>query len=183
MKIVAFAASSSSKSINKQLVQYAASQIKGAEVDLLDLNDYELPLFSEDKEQELGQPQLAHDFLAKLATADLIMISFAEHNGSYSAAYKNLFDWCSRIKKPFQHKPMMMLATSPGKGGGRNVLKQAVESASHFDGEVKGSFSLPSFNDNFDVEQGCIINLERNAALLDQLRQFNLREYQAKKAQ
>ena len=157
MKIIAFAASSSRRSINKQLVNYAASQVDGAEVELLDLNDYELPLFSEDREQELGQPQLAHDFLAKIANCDVLMISFAEHNGSYSAAYKNLFDWCSRIKKPYQNKPMIMLSTSPGARGGATVLHQAVTSAAHFDGEVKGSFSLPSFNDNFDVERACII--------------------------
>lgn len=66
MKIIAFAASSSRNSINKQLVTYAASLYAGAEVEVLDLNQYELPLFSVDKEQELGKPQLAQDFLLKL---------------------------------------------------------------------------------------------------------------------
>ena len=65
MKVVAFAASSSQQSINKQLVSYAAGLIAEADVELLDINDYELPLYSEDKEKEIGQPQLAHDFLAK----------------------------------------------------------------------------------------------------------------------
>ena len=86
------------------------------------------------------------------------MISFAEHNGSYSAAYKNLFDWCSRIRKPFQKKAMFLLATSPGARGASSVLEMAVKSAPFFEGEVKGHFSLPSFNNNFDVEQGCIVN-------------------------
>lgn len=158
MKIIAFAASSSRKSINKQLVSYASSLMKAEDVEILDLNDYELPLFSEDKEQELGQPQLAKDFLAKIASCDLLMISFAEHNGSYSAAYKNLFDWCSRIKKPFQNKAMMLLGTSPGARGAMTVLTQAIQSAPHFDGDVKSSFSLPSFYDNFDMENGCISN-------------------------
>lgn len=54
MNVIAFAASSSKKSINKQLVTYAASLLETARVEVLDLNDFELPLFSVDKEQELG---------------------------------------------------------------------------------------------------------------------------------
>jgi chromate reductase, NAD(P)H dehydrogenase (quinone) len=167
MKLIAFAASSSRSSINKKLVTYAASLLEGAEVELLDLNDYELPLFSVDKEQELGQPQLAQDFLAKLASADALMISFAEHNSCYSAAYKNLFDWCSRInKKPFMGKPMVLLSTSPGARGGATVLGLALSSAPRFDGDVKASLSIPSFGDNFDPQQGKLINADLNAQLL-----------------
>jgi chromate reductase, NAD(P)H dehydrogenase (quinone) len=154
MKIVAFAASSSSQSINKQLVGFAASLVLDAEVELLDLNDYELPLFSQDKEQLLGQPQLAKDFLQKLASADAILVSFAEHNGSYSAAYKNLFDWCSRIDgKVFQNKPCVFLSTSPGARGGASVLAQAVNSAPYFGAELKGSLSVPSFSAAFDTKE------------------------------
>ena len=65
MKLLAFAASSSSKSINKQLVTYAASLVEDADVEVLDLNDYELPLFSEDREKELGHPDLAKAFLGE----------------------------------------------------------------------------------------------------------------------
>ena len=66
MKVIAFAASSSARSINKQLVTYAAGLLQGVEVEILDLNDYELPLFSVDREaQWLDQPQLAKDFYIK----------------------------------------------------------------------------------------------------------------------
>ena len=167
MKIIAFAASSSKKSINKQLVTYAASLLEGAQVEVLDLNDYELPLFSVDKEQELGQPQLAQDFFAKIGASDALIISFAEHNGSYSAAYKNLFDWCSRInQKIFQNKPLVLLSTSPGAGGAANVLAAAVDSAPHFNGELKASLSVPSFYQNFDVEKGYLTNKELQAQLI-----------------
>jgi len=169
VKIIAFAASSSQNSINKKLVSYAASLIEDAEVEVLDLNDYELPLFSEDREKVLGQPQLAHDFLAKIASADNVIISFAEHNGTYSAAYKNLFDWCSRIKKVFQNKTMVLLSTSPGSKGGASVLEQAVTSAPYFDGEVLGSLSVPSFYEHFDVEQGFLVDSSLKAQLLAEL--------------
>ena len=154
MHILAFAASSSKKSINKQLVTYAASLLDNHQVDIIDLNDFELPLFSEDKEQELGQPEQALAFLKKIKASDALLISFAEHNGSYSAAYKNLFDWVSRIDhKVYQNKPMVLLSTSPGARGGTTVLNLAKESASRFSGQVVASLSVPSFYDNFDQDK------------------------------
>ncbi len=169
MKVLAFAASSSKKSINKQLVSYAGSLLAEAnlQVEILDLNDYELPLFSEDREAELGQPQLAKDFLTKIGESDAVIISFAEHNGSYTVAYKNTFDWASRINpKVFQDKPMVFLATSPGPGGASSVLATATSSAPFFDGEVIASLSLPDFYENFDSEQGRITNDEINRQLI-----------------
>jgi len=166
MKVIAFAASSSKQSINKQLAAYAASLVENAQVEVLDLNDYELPLFSVDKEQELGKPVLAQEFFSKIAASDAVIISFAEHNGSYTAAYKNIFDWCSRInQKIFQGKPIVLLATSPGPGGAASVLAAAVNSAPFFGGERRGHLSVPSFHQNFDVEQGCIKNPEIQAQL------------------
>jgi len=161
MKVLAFAASSSKSSINKKLVTYSANLLEDIDIEILDLNDYELPLFSEDKEKEIGQPKLALEFLSKIGDSDAVIISFAEHNGSYSVAYKNIFDWCSRINpKVFQNKPMVMLSTSPGGRGASTVLSQAIKSAPHFDGEVISSYSVPSFYENFDIEKGYIINQE-----------------------
>lgn len=173
MKIIAFAASSSRNSINKKLANYAANQITNAQVELLDLNDYELPIFNEDREKELGQPELAHAFFNKIGEADALVISFAEHNGSYTAAYKNIFDWASRIdQKVFQNKPMILLASSPGPGGAANVLAAAEGSAPYFAGQVKGSLSIPSFYDNFDMENNVLSNSELNDHLLSLLSQL-----------
>ena len=154
-KIIAFAGSSSKTSINKQLVTYAANQFENASVEVLDLNDYEMPIYSVDKEKEHGIHKLATDFYAKIGSADLIVISFAEHNGNFSTAFKNVLDWTSRINaKTFQEKEMLLLATSPGARGGSSVLDIATKRFPFQGGIVKGSFSLPSFNDNFDAEKG-----------------------------
>jgi chromate reductase, NAD(P)H dehydrogenase (quinone) len=170
MNLVAFAASSSTKSINKKLVSYAANLLNDASVEVLDLNDYELPLFSEDKEAEIGKPDLAKLFLEKLGNSDALIISFAEHNGSYTAAFKNLFDWCSRINpKVYQNKPVVLLSTSPGARGAATILSTAINSMSHFAGEVKGSFSLPSFYDNFDVETNEIRDEELASKLKEEV--------------
>jgi chromate reductase, NAD(P)H dehydrogenase (quinone) len=154
MKLIAFAASSSSKSINKILATYVAGLVDGAEVEILDLRDYELPLFSIDREEELGQPVIAKKFLEKIASADRLIISFAEHNGNYSAAYKNLFDWCTRIDaKVYQDKPTLLLATSPGGRGAASVLGIAENALPRFGCEIRASLSVPSFNENFDTDQ------------------------------
>lgn len=166
-KIIAFGASSSKTSINKQLAIFTANQFQHAFVEILDLNNYEMSVYSVDKEKENGIPQQAQDFYAKLGTADLIIISFAEHNGAYSAAFKNIFDWMSRINgKTFQEKPMLLLATSPGVRGGSTVLETAKGRFPLQGAVVKGSFSLPSFNDNFDLENG-ITNQDLKNQLLE----------------
>ncbi|WP_278381868.1 NADPH-dependent FMN reductase [Pseudoalteromonas distincta] len=168
MKVIAFAATNHSKSINKQLVEYAASLLTKVDVEIIDLNDYELPLYGQDKEEELGHPKLAKAFLEKIANSDGIIISFAEHNGSYTVAYKNIFDWCSRIEpKVYQKKPMVLLATSPGSMGASSVLATAVQSAPYFDGVVKASLSIPSFFDNFDSEKQKLKHQELDEKLRD----------------
>ena len=161
MKILAFAASTSSQSINRRLVEYAAGLIEGADIEYVDLNDYEMPIYSSDREGAGGIPEFAQQFYEKIGAADGLLISFAEHNGNYTAAYKNLFDWVSRIdQKVFQSKPSVLLATSPGKGGAVTVLKMAEASAPHFGMEVKAAVSVPSFYDTFDSESGQMRNEE-----------------------
>ena len=135
--------------------------MEDASVELLDLNDFDIPIYSIDIEKEKGIPEAVHRFKSNIEQADGIIISFAEHNGSYTAAYKNLFDWTSRINmKVYQDKPVVLMATSPGPGGAQSVLGAATGSAGFFAMDVKGSFSLPSFFDNFDVEKGQITNGE-----------------------
>lgn len=152
MNVLAFAASNSKHSINRTLAVYAAGKIQAASVEVLDIHDYEMPIFSEDREKELGQPEPAQQFLDRISEADALIIAYAEHNGSFTAAYKNLVDWASRIeRKVFQDKPTLMLATSPGGGGGANVLALAENSAPYFGADVKARLSVPSFHKNFDV--------------------------------
>ncbi len=162
MKILAFAASTSRNSINKALVQHAAQRLHteflpGVEVKLVDLNDYEMPIYSIDREREYGIPQAAQRFFDQIGRVDGLLVSYAEHNGLYTAAFKNIFDWASRIEmKVFQGKPKTALSTSIGRRGGANVLKTALESAPHFGAEVVSSLSIPRFRETFDVERGVL---------------------------
>jgi NAD(P)H-dependent FMN reductase len=173
MKIIAFAGSNSQNSINKKLATYTASIFGNAEVEVLDLNDFQMPLFSVDIEKHVGQHPLAKAFLDKIASADILVVSLAENNGNYSVAFKNVFDWCSRISaKVFQDKPMLLMVTSPGGRGGASVLEIAKNAFPRYGAIIKATFSLPSFNDNFDIENGKISNEELDGKLKEIVKNF-----------
>lgn len=149
-KILSLGASNSSKSINKTLAEYAANKVENAQVVLVDLNDYELPIYSADLEAESGIPENAVRFDKLIKEVDGIVLSLAEHNGLPTAAFKNLFDWVSRIAQDvWKNKPMLLMATSPGPSGGVNVLQVMKNLMPHFGGNVLADFSLPSFYENF----------------------------------
>ena len=155
INIVAFGASNSKMSINKQLATYTAHQIKEASVEVLDLNDYEMPLFGVDYEKTHGIPKLAHKFKEHLFKSDGIIISFAEHNGAYSVAFKNILDWISRIESNvWYNKPMFLLGTSPGGRGASTALEIAVNKFSRMTKGGIQNFSLPNFKDNFTNKDG-----------------------------
>lgn len=154
-RILAIGASNSSTSINRRLAGWAAGQVPDAIVHLVDLNDYEMPIYSIDREKATGIPQLAHDFKQLIRDTDGIVISFAEHNGAYATAFKNIFDWISRVEKQvWYEKPMFLMATSPGGRGGKTVLDIATAKFQRMNPNAVAVFSLPTFNNNFSDDAG-----------------------------
>lgn len=157
LKIIALGASISKNSINKAFAHFVASTyFPGNEIKLLDLNAfYPSPVYSVDDENETGIPEAVKQFNGHLQWADLIVLSFAEHNGSYTAAFKNIFDWTSRLNRSmFQNKKMLLLATSPAKWGAATVLETALKRFSFLGAEIVGKFSLPAFSGNFHPNDG-----------------------------
>jgi len=174
MKLLAFAGSSSKQSINKKLATYAAGLFENVDLEILDLNDYELPLYSVDKEKLIGQPLAAKQFYEKIESADILVISVAEHNAGITVAFKNIYDWASRQKKlVFNNTPLLLMSTSPGGYGGGNALEAAQLSLKRYGGNIKATFSLPSFNENFDIEANKISNKEFDHALRAIIRDFD----------
>ncbi|WP_439155999.1 NADPH-dependent FMN reductase [Yoonia sp.] len=153
--IVVFAASNSMQSINKRLVLHAAGILQDefkahVEIEVLDLNDYEMPIYSPEREAQ-GISRHAQYFYKKLGAADGVIISLGEYNGAYTASFKNIFDWCSRINmKIFQDRPLMLMATSMGRRGGQNVLAAAMGGFPHFGANITSNFSFGPFNEHFD---------------------------------
>jgi len=157
MNVLSFGASSSNASINKKLAKSIAELIADSVRLHLDLNDYPLPLYCIDYEAKNGIPDLAISFYEKMEWADVIVISFAEHNGSYTAVFKNIFDWVSRVKlKMFENKKLILLSTSPGARGGQTVLHAAIDRFPYHGAEIVGSLAVPFFTKNFSDEFGII---------------------------
>ncbi|WP_299182394.1 NAD(P)H-dependent oxidoreductase [uncultured Chryseobacterium sp.] len=173
MKILAFAGSTSSTSINRELVKFVLKSFPDEEINLIDLNDYSMPVFSVDREKK-GFPDEAHRFLKVIEECDVIICSLAEHNRAYTAAFKNIFDWASRINvKVFQNKSMFLMSTSPGSYGGGNVMNLAKTFFPQFGAEIKDTFSLPKFYENFDLESG-VINPDMLKELSDKIANFKV---------
>ncbi len=158
MKILAFAGSNSRHSINKQLVGHVARYFPDDAVEIVDLNDFEMPIYSIDREKADGVPSLALDFADKIDGSDLLILSLSEHNGAYTTAFKNVFDWVSRVpqRKPFGEKPMLLMATAPGPRGGAGVLDIAQKRFPFSGAVVLGTFSLPNFVANFEEGIGIV---------------------------
>lgn len=167
MKILAFAGSNSNTSINKKLVTHATTFFTEHTVEVLDLNDYEMPLFGVDRLSKNGLPQPALDFAAKIDESHLLIMSLAENNGAYTTAFKNIFDWISMIpeRKAFWgDKPTFVMATSPGPRGGASVLHLAKTTLPFYGAQIIETFLLPGFYENFNPENG-IINIQYAAEL------------------
>lgn len=147
-KILAFAGSNSSSSINHQLLQALASDFE-LDFELVSLRDFEAPLFGVDLKDAEGVPESMKALHEKMKAADGLLVSAAEHNGSMAAVLKNTFDWLSMLEqKFFLNKPTVFLSTSPGPRGASSSLNHLVDIMPHRGADIVGHFSLPSFNDN-----------------------------------
>ncbi|SHI99098.1 NAD(P)H-dependent FMN reductase [Arenibacter nanhaiticus] len=153
--IVAFAGSNSSTSINYQLTRYTVSLVGEHKSRLLNMVDYNLPMFSEDLEREKGYSDVLIDLMEQIKLADGLIISVNEHNSSPSAYFKNVIDWLSRLNKDFLlHKKVLLMSTSRGKRGGSSSLGIIKAILPRFGADVVATFSLPSFNHTFNEAKG-----------------------------
>lgn len=159
-KILAFASSNSTNSINHTLVNYVAENIIRQEVDVIRLTDYELPLFSVDLETQEGYPLALRMLLNVIASYDVLVIAVNEHNRGPSAFFKNTIDWLSRIDSKFlKDKKVLVMSTSPGANAAKASLEYTRDVVvPRFGGEVLESFGFPLFEENFDVEANKITN-------------------------
>ncbi|WP_445749149.1 NADPH-dependent FMN reductase [Polaribacter sp.] len=169
-KILAFAGSTSSTSINKKLATFTAENLDKTNFDIIDLRDFPMEIYSSDAEK-IGFPENAKKFTSLLDNYDGFILSLAEHNGSYAAAFKNIFDWSSRINnKVFRDKPLLLMATSPGPRGGVTVLEAGADRFARMGAREVITFSLPSFQENF--KEGKMVNETLFSTLKEKISQF-----------
>ena len=148
-KILAFAGSNHAMSINHQLVEFTASLITDFEVKVLDIRDWEIPMYSLNLEAG-ATPEKITALIKLINEHDGFIISSPEHNGGTPAFFKNIIDWLSRKEQNvFDKKPLFLMSTSPGARGGVTNLKYLLHSLPYQGATIGATYSLPSFNDNF----------------------------------
>ena len=131
-KILAFAGSSRTGSLNRQLIVVAAHGAReaGADVTLIDLRDYALPLYDGDLEAESGLPEGVKKLKELFLQHQGLLIAAPEYNGSITPLLKNTIDWVSRPAENeaplacFDGKVAVLMAASPGGLGGLRGLAQ-----------------------------------------------------------
>ena len=129
-RILAFAGSTRRESFNKKLVAIAAQGARqaGAEVTLIDLKDFPLPLFDQDLEAEQGMPDNGAKLKKLFIDHDGLLIASPEYNSSVTAVLKNAIDWVSRPAPgepslvAFRGKVATLMSASPGALGGLRGL-------------------------------------------------------------
>lgn len=130
IRLLAFAGSLRSGSFNRRLIHTLArgATQAGAEVDLIELRDFPLPVYDGDIELD-GVPENVRALQAKLAAVDGLLIATPEYNGSMPALVKNTLDWISRPQldgsdgtRLFSGKVAGICSASPGALGGLRSL-------------------------------------------------------------
>lgn len=161
-KILAFAGSARKDSTNKKLIKIAAAGAReaGAEVTLIDLNDYPMPLYNGDLEENEGQPENAKKIKKLMLEHDAFLISSPEYNSSISPLLKNTIDWISRPVKgeedliAFRNKAVALISASPGPLGGlRGLVTVRSILGNIFAHVIPQQMTLPSAYEAFD-DQG-----------------------------
>ena len=97
-KILAFAGSTRTDSFNKRLAKVAAAGASesGADVTVIDLRDFPMPLYDEDLESQEGLPSNVLKLKDLMLKPQGFLISSPEYNSSISGVLKNMIDWTSR---------------------------------------------------------------------------------------
>lgn len=121
MKILVLAGSMRAASLNKKLAKLAAGALSraGAEPDLADFREFEMPLYDGDLEVASGVPTGARALAARLQAAGSFCLVTPEYNHSIPGTVKNAIDWLSRIRpSPLANVPALVMSASPGLAGG-----------------------------------------------------------------
>jgi NAD(P)H-dependent FMN reductase len=133
IKLLAFAGSTRLESLNKKLVTFAAEKAReqGADVTLIDLRDFAMPLYDGDLEEQQGPPESATRLFQLMKEHHGLLLASPEYNSSITAVLKNSIDWVSRPREgeqplaAFSGKVVALLSASPGQLGGLRGLVHA----------------------------------------------------------
>jgi chromate reductase, NAD(P)H dehydrogenase (quinone) len=155
-RILAFSASTRKESLNRKFLANAveAAKAAGCDVTLIDLGEFELPLYNGDLEDREGMPANAARLVALVAGSDGLLVASPEYNSMITPLLKNTVDWCSRAdENPFEGRVAAVISASPGIHGGARSLVMAqqllLKLGCHV---VPGQCILPHADKAFDAQ-------------------------------
>lgn len=165
--LLAFSGSLRRDSFNTRLIQALPSLAPaGTTIAHFDITD--LPLYNQDLDGDTV-PAIVEALRAAVAEADGVIIATPEYNHSYSAVTKNLIDWASRpfMKGPILGKKSMVIAVTPGPGGGAHAAQATAEVLTLLGGAVVAQVTAATVHDKIDAASNSV----SDATLADQLRE------------
>lgn len=161
-RLLFFAGSIRSQSLNAQLVRLAASMARsrGADVTLVDLADYPMPLYNGDVEAADGLPETARALKALFHEHGGFFIASPEYNSSLSPLLKNTLDWVSRREtadepalSAYSGKVAALGAASRGRLGGlRGLVPLRMMLANIGVHVVPAQLAVPNAGEAFDAD-------------------------------
>ncbi len=117
-------------------------------VEILDLHEYNFPIFDERLQYQKDPIPKAVEFSGKIKSSDGIIIVTPEYNGGYPASLKNVVDL---LITEWQHKPIAISTVSDGAFGGTQVLTSLQFSLWKIGAwTVPAMFRVPLVQDTFD---------------------------------
>jgi len=171
-KIVAFSGSNNPDSINEKLVRSLINRYSEYDIRFIDLKKFDAPIYSQEI-QSNGIPQQIQDLYQIFEESEGFIIASPEHNGLPSAFLKNIIDWLSVItQRFFNNKPVLLLSTSPGATGAKTHLGILAKLVPLWGGILKETYSLGSFNENFDTSTNTILKEEERKLVDNRFKSF-----------
>lgn len=117
MKILLFSGSLRTESFNKKLIHVVHNHLSNKykhPLTIVDLKDYNLPVYDGDLEKD-GLPAQVQKWCETIKNHDVIFISTPEYNSSIAGPLKNAIDWASRSKPNcLSQKSIFLLGASTG---------------------------------------------------------------------
>jgi NAD(P)H-dependent FMN reductase len=143
---------------------------KSATTEILDLREYNFPVFDERLSMQKNPSPKTVEFAGKIKSADGVIIVTPEYNGGYPASIKNATDL---LYNEWQHKPVGISTVSNGPfGGSQAIISLQFSLWKMHAWVVPAMFPVPNILDAFD-EQGNALNTssteKRAMAFLDEL--------------
>ena len=158
--LIAFSGSLRQDSFNTRVLRaLPALTPEGTHIALFDIA--ELPMYNQDLDGETV-PEIVAALRTAIAEADGVIIAGPEYSGSYSGATKNLIDWASRpfMAGPIIGKTSMVIATTPGPGGGKKVLAATSGLLQALGGKVVAEVSVATIHEKLAADSDAVIDEE-----------------------